>query len=218
MKRLLDKLRARGLQSLSDAELLAAIMGDGDGEQADEIAGRVLAETGGLAAIADMELSRLRMSGGMGYMRAVRLAAAVELGRRMNAAAGLRRLSISTETDAERLFRPQLENLKHEECWVLYLSSANEIIERTLISRGGVQATVVDYRLIVKRALELLSTRMILVHNHPSGTAAPSEQDRVLTERVAAAAALFDIELLDHLIISRTECFGFRRAGLLGKK
>lgn len=110
------------------------------------------------------------------------------------------------------LFRPQLETLAYEECWAVYLTSSNRIIERQRISQGGVQGTVVDHRLVVKRALELLATQLVLIHNHPSGAAAPSPQDKVLTERVAQAAALFDIRLLDHIIIAREGDFSFLRA------
>ena len=105
------------------------------------------------------------------------------------------------------LFRPQLETLAYEECWAVYLTSSNRIIERQRISQGGVQGTVVDHRLIVKQ--------LVLIHNHPSGAAAPSPQDKVLTERVAQAAALFDIRLLDHIIIAREGDFSFLRAGLV---
>ena len=123
------------------------------------------------------------------------------------------------ETDmhliACEVFRPELEQLDHEECWAVYLSSSNRIIERQRISQGGVQGTVVDHRLIVKRALELLATQLILVHNHPSGSAEASEPDRMLTARIAQAAALFDIRLLDHIIVARAGSFSFRSAGLL---
>ncbi len=115
----------------------------------------------------------------------------------------------------DALFRPLLVGLQHEECWVVHLTASNRIIERQQVSRGGVQGTVVDFRLIVKRAIELLATRLVLVHNHPSGTAEPSAQDKQLTERIAAAASLFDIQLLDHLIIARGGNFSFRREGLI---
>lgn len=97
----------------------------------------------------------------------------------------------------------------------IYLTSSNRIIEHCRVSQGGVQATVVDHRLIVKRALELLATQIILVHNHPSGTAAPSDADRTLTIRIRDAAALFDIRLTDHIIIAREGEFSFRRASML---
>ena len=122
---------------------------------------------------------------------------------------------MATSDDVVRLFRPQLQRLAHEECWVVYLTSSNRIIERQRVSQGGVTGTVVDHRLIVKRALELLATQLILIHNHPSGTPEASGQDKALTERVARAAELFDIRLLDHIIIAREGDFSFRREGLM---
>ena len=122
---------------------------------------------------------------------------------------------MTTSDDVVRLFRPQLERLAHEECWVVYLTASNRIIERQRVSQGGVTGTVVDHRLIVKRALELLATQLILIHNHPSGTPEASGQDKTLTERVARAAELFDIRLLDHIIIAREGDFSFLREGLI---
>ena len=215
MKQLLDKLTSRGSASLDDTELLMLLLGEG-GEQA---AARRLAERlleyydGALARLGRDPLPRLRMVEGMGQRRAARIAAAAELGRRILQAAET--TTLVTSDDVIRLFRPELEQLDHEECWAVYLSSSNRIIERQRISQGGVQGTVVDHRLIVKRALELLATQLILVHNHPSGSAEASEPDRTLTARIAQAAALFDIRLLDHIIVARAGSFSFRSAGLL---
>ena len=147
--------------------------------------------------------------------RAQRVLAAAEFGRRVAVSRSGEAEVISTSDDVVRLFRPQLERLAYEECWAVYLTSSNRIIERQRVSQGGVQGTVVDHRLIVKRALELLATQLILIHNHPSGAAQASPQDKLLTERVAQAAALFDIRLLDHLIISREGDFSFLREGLI---
>ncbi len=199
MKQLLDKLTSRGSASLDDTELLTLLLGEG-GEQA---AARRLAERlleyydGALARLGRDPLPRLRMVEGMGQRRAARIAAAAELGRRILQAQAAETTTLVTSDDVIRLFRPELEQLDHEECWAVYLSSSNRIIERQRISQGGVQGTVVDHRLIVKRALELLATQLILVHNHPSGSAEASEPDRMLTARIAQAAALFDIRLLD---------------------
>ena len=215
MKNLLDKLRARGVEGLSDSELLGIVMDDGAEEEAVAFAGRVIDSAGGLGELARCDFARLRMTGGMGARRAARITAAAELGRRMAVSEVARRLRIGTERDVEELFRPYMEPLRHEECWVLYLSSTNEIIERTRMSQGGVQGTVVDCRLVVKRALELLAARIILVHNHPSGTADASDEDKMLTQKLASAAALFDIPLLDHIIIARDGTYSFRRAGML---
>ena len=203
MKTITDKMTARGVESLSDAELLAVLTDD------EQTAGALLAASGGaLARIGSEDAARLRMVGGLGL-------AAAEFGRRVAASRAAEADVIATSDDVVALFRPQLETLAYEECWAVYLTSSNRIIERQRISQGGVQGTVVDHRLVVKRALELLATQLVLIHNHPSGAAAPSPQDKVLTERVAQAAALFDIRLLDHIIIAREGDFSFLRAGLV---
>ena len=208
MTEIADKMAVRGVESLTDRELLTALVEDG------RLAGVLLDAYGGsLARMADE--AGLRMVGGLGLRRARLLRVAAEFGRRVTAGRAAAVDTVATSEDVVRLFRPQLERLAHEECWVIYLTASNRIIERQRVSQGGVTATVVDHRLIVKRALELLATQLILIHNHPSGAAEASAQDRLLTEKVARAAALFDIRLLDHLIISREGDFSFLRAGLL---
>lgn len=209
MKSIRDKIALRGVGELSDAELLAVVIEDMI------LAEKILSECGSLAAIVRMELPRLRMIEGLGLRRAEKIAASAELGRRLAAAEAQHVDSIATSDDIVRIFRPIVEDLSHEECWVLFLTNSNRIIERQRISQGGVQATIVDNRLIVKRALELLSTQIVLVHNHPSGTAEPSEADIVLTRKVREAAALFDIRLLDHIIIAGASSYSFRSSGLL---
>jgi DNA repair protein RadC len=114
------------------------------------------------------------------------------------------------------IMRKKLQELKHEECWAIFLSNSNRILDTYRISQGGIQATVVDQRIIVRRALELLSTRIILIHNHPSGSATPSNADITLTHRVTEATSLFDIQLLDHIIISSTgSYYSFKQEGRL---
>jgi len=210
MKQIADKMAVRGIAALDDRELLALLLED---EQAADALWQASGES--LERLARTELPRLRMLGGLGLRRARLLLAAAEYGRRVAEAQSAAAEVIATSDDVVRLFRPRLERLDHEECWVVYLTSSNRIIERQRVSQGGVQGTVVDHRLIVKRALELLATQLILVHNHPSGAAEASPQDRVLTERIARAAALFDIRLLDHLIVAREGDFSFLREGLL---
>ncbi len=210
MKVLGDKMASRGVGALSDKELLALLVDDPQAADALwEACG------GALVRLADEDPARLRMIGGLGLRRARTLALAAEFGRRVAEARAVEADSITSSDDAVRLFRPRLEKLPHEECWAVYLTASNRILERQRVSQGGVQSTVVDHRLIVKRALELLATQLILIHNHPSGAAVPSPQDKVLTERVARAAALFDIRLLDHIIIAREGDFSFCRAGLI---
>lgn len=201
---------SRGSAALTDSELLALLLED------DALAVALLDSVGGsLATFATEDLSRLRMREGLGLRRAQRLILAVELGRRIAMESAQQVVSIATSDDVVALFGAQLEHLQHEECWAIYLTASNRILERQQVSSGGVQGTVVDHRLIVKRALELLATQLILVHNHPSGAAEPSPQDKVLTEKIAAAAALFDLRLLDHIILSHSAHFSFRQAGLL---
>mgnify|MGYP002508450957 FL=1 len=208
MKNLHDKLFSRGASSLSDEELLALLIESSDDRRdAMSVASAILAQCGSLAALPRQELSRLRMVEGIGLKRAERMVVAAEFGRRIARATTSDVECIKTDEDVARLMRPIFEGMQHEECWVLYLTSSNRLIERQRVSQGGVQATVVDHRLIVKRALELLSTQIIMVHNHPSGAASPSEADKVLTRKVAEAAALFDIKLLDHIIISKEGSF-----------
>ena len=216
MKNLHDKLYSRGAAALTDEELLALLV-ESASEQRDPkaIASGLLAACGSLTGVARTELNRLRMVEGIGLRRAERLTIAAEFGRRIARATANDVECIKTDEDVARLMRPIFDEMPHEECWVLYLTSSNRLIERQKISQGGVQATVVDHRLIIKRALELLSTQLIMVHNHPSGAATPSSADKELTKKVKAAAALFDIRLLDHVIISREGNFSFRRDGIL---
>lgn len=210
MIHIIDKLRSRGVGSLTDTELLALLTED------ETLAAALLADCGGkLSMVAETRIERLRMIEGLGLRRAQRIVAALELGRRAAVEIAGRAVSIRSSADVAALFRPRIEGLKHEECWAVYLTSAGTIIEWMQISTGGVQGTVVDHRLVVKRALELLATQIILVHNHPSGAAEPSPQDKTLTDRIASATALFDIRLVDHIIISRSGHFSFSDAQLL---
>lgn len=217
MRNLTDKLLSRGTESLSDKELVAAIVSDGaDDERALQTAHELLEGAGGsLAQLSAVELPRLRMMAGLGVRRAMRLKAAMEFGRRVAMASATSHDTITSDGDVVAIMQPSLGSLPYEECWVLYLASSGRIIERMRISQGGVQATVVDHRLIIKRALELLAVQMVLVHNHPSGSAQPSSQDNDLTERVAEACRLFDIRLLDHVIIARGAHFSYRAHNLI---
>lgn len=116
------------------------------------------------------------------------------------------------------MFRPLLVHLPHEEFWVIYLNTANRVVDRVRISQGGVAETVVDVRLVMKRAIVNLARGIVLVHNHPSGSAQPSRGDVELTRKIADAAALFDILLVDHVIIAEQECFSFREHALLERE
>ena len=204
MQEIRNQIATRGIKSLTDLELLSLLLED------KSLAEELLKECGSLANIANTPSSRLRMIAGLGTKRTERIQATVEMGERLASANRVVEDSISSSDDVVRTMRPLLKDLKHEECWAIYLTNSNRIIERYRISQGGVQATVVDQRLIVKRALELLSTRLIIVHNHPSGNATPSKADFEITRKIKEATAMFDIQLLDHIIISATENYSFK--------
>ena len=217
MRNIQDKLLSRGVAHLDDEELLAAFLADGATDDgAVQLAKELLAQCGGsLQRLADSDVARLRMLAGLGLRRAVQLKTAVEIGRRVAVADSQSIDTIASDSDVVKIMEPLIGALPHEECWALYLASSGKIVDKVRISQGGVQATVVDYRMVLKRALEVLAVQVVLVHNHPSGSAEPSAQDRQLTERVAEAAALFEIRLLDHVIIARGSHYSFRGHNLV---
>lgn len=217
MKNLTDKLLSRGAAALSDEELVAAIVAeDVSDERATGVAHQLLSSAeGSLLRLAEGDISRMRMVGGLGLRRAIRLGAAIELGRRVAVAEATTHDTIASDSDVVRIMEPVLGGLQHEECWALYLASSGRVLERQRISQGGVQATVVDCKIILKRAIELLASQIVVVHNHPSGSAEPSRQDVELTERIAEAAKLVDMRLLDHVIVSRGAHFSFRGHNLV---
>ncbi len=216
MENCLNKLTARGAVALTDEELIAVLVADNQLDDKALVSAKALIEECGTTIeLSRIDPSRLRMVAGIGRLRAARLKAAMELGRRVALADGLASETITSDADVVRIMEPLLASLQHEECWALYLASSGRVVERLRISQGGVQATVVDCKLIIKRAIELLASQIVLVHNHPSGSAEPSRQDIELTERVAEAAKLFDIRLLDHVIIAHGAHYSFRANGLI---
>lgn len=217
MKNIVDKIESRGAKALSDEELAAVVIAEGaDDERAKSAASELMAlNSQSLVELSRVSFSRLRMMAGIGKQRAMRLQAAMELGRRVALSDVGAQEMVQSDRDVVRVMESTLANLQHEECWALYLASSGRVIERMRVSQGGVQATVVDCKLIIKRAIELLATQIVLVHNHPSGSVEPSRQDMELTERVAEAAQLFDMRLLDHVIISAGAHYSFRAHNLV---
>lgn len=210
-----EKLVTRGAETLSDAELLSLIVEGVPGSSSIELAERILKAHGSLAGLSKTELAKLRVTEGLGMKRAAVLSAVFELGARIRRQDSAAPSVVVTKDDVVALMEPHLAHLKHEEMWALYLTSSNGIIEKNKVSQGGVAALIVDYKLIVKRAVELLASSMIIVHNHPSGTLSPSVEDIEITGRVAEAAALFDIRLIDHIIISGNGAYSFRQNNLV---
>ncbi len=203
-----ERLVRGGAGVMNDGELLSLLIGSGHENLLDGDATR------GLARLGRMTFNDLRME--VGAAKAATLCVAFELGRRVaNQGMDGTPQTIRTNEDVVSIFRPQLEGLPHEEFWVLFLSGANTVVGREKVGQGGVGGVVVDHRLVVKRAVELLASAVVLVHNHPTGVAEPSAEDGEITGRIAQAAKLFDIEVVDHLIIARGSSFSFRHAGLL---
>lgn len=217
MKNITDKLQSRGAQSLTDAELVAITLAEHQSDDnAIAMAEEVLKEScGSLVRLVEVDFQRLRMMAGMGRMRALKLLAAAELGHRVAVAEASVHEKVLSDRDVVRIMEPVLGGLQYEECWALYLASSGKVLDRVRISQGGVQATVVDCKMVIRRALELLAVQIVLVHNHPSGSPEPSTQDRALTDRVSKAAELFEIRLLDHVIIARGAHYSFRAHNLV---
>lgn len=212
-----ERLISRGAEALTDAELLSLVIPSRRGEECIAVAERLLEGAGSLASLAGAPLSQVRQMESLGVDGAARVVAALELGRRAMVAEGLDGATIHDYKDVVALFGPLLGGLAHEEMWVLYLSSSNRILERRRISVGGLSALTTDCRLIIRHALTLVAASIIVVHNHPSGTALPSEQDEAFTERLRQAAELFEISLLDHIIVAKGGgAYSFRANAKLG--
>jgi DNA repair protein RadC len=208
MRELQEKIALHGAAALTDSELITAIIDN-------QAVAQALMSQYSLTTLPVEDISRLRMSCGMGLAKASKITAAIELARRIAKTKTGNVDRIQSLDAAEKILRPLFDGLDHEECWVLFMTNSGKVIEKMKISQGGLQATVVDNRLIIKRAIELLATQMILAHNHPSDNAQPSQADITLTNRVKSAAELFDITLLDHIIITRSQSYSFKKFGLL---
>ena len=215
-KQVRERLISRGAEALTDEELVSLVLPAVGGEESIAVAGRLLEKAGSLVALAHSSPRELRQMEGLGMERAAKLSAAFELGRRVLATQGEEQMFVKDRNDVVSLFAPLLSSLNHEEMWVLYLSSSNRIIERRKISLGGASLLVADSRLILRHALNLVATSLIVVHNHPSGASEPSGEDEAFTARLKDAAGLLDITLLDHIIIARGGgSYSFRGAGKL---
>lgn len=212
-----EKLALKGRSSLSDAELLAIIMGSGNREEsAVELAKRILLSANNnwneLAKYSIQDLCKFK---GVGEAKAISIITALEIGRRRNSQAVLERVKISSSADAAHILQQQIGDLPTEEFWVMYLNQANKIIKTEQISRGGISQTAVDIRIIFKRGLELMATAMILSHNHPSGNLNPSQSDIQLTKKIKEASTYLDIQVLDHVIVSQKDYLSFADDGLI---
>lgn len=207
-----EKLLFRGARALSNAELLAILIGSGTGgKNVLEVAQELLARAEGrLVLLAAMPLERMRSQKGLGSVRAVTIQAAMELGRRaFEEMALLDKRSITSPELVYRLMLPTLKNLDHEECWALFLNRANYLIGKEMVSSGSLESTPLDAQKIVRRGIEKQCRHIILVHNHPSGQPRPGEADIRQTERLRKALSLMGISLMDHIVVAEDAFYSF---------
>ena len=211
------KMLLKGVNSLSNAELLAIIIGTGIKDNSSlDIAQQMLRKSDdNLSAFWRMNYSDLKKITGIGQKRAIKLLAIFALARRRNESAALSQQKISNSRDAFNIFHSLIGDLPYEEFWMLILNKANKIIKKIRISEGGVSGTVVDPKKVFHIALESLASSLILIHNHPSGNLAPSEADNKLTKKLSEGANLLDITILDHLIIADHQFFSYADNGQL---
>lgn len=212
-----EKLVHKGKSALSDAELVAILIGSGSKEEsAVELSKRILASVGNnLNELGKLSILQLTQFKGIGEAKAVAISAALEIGRRRRGEEVLRINKIGSSRDAFELLLPTLGDLAHEEFWILYLNNANKVLLRSQLSKGGLTGTLVDVRVVMKQALELGAVALILAHNHPSGTLKPSKADIEVTQKLQNAGAALDIKILDHLIITQKTYFSFADDQLL---
>ena len=212
-----EKMMLKGASALSDAELLAILIGSGNQEEsAVALMQRVLQSChNDLSALSKWELRDFKQFKGLGEAKSISIMAALELGRRRIDAKGLERVCIRSSADIFDIFHPLMRDLPTEEFWILLLNQANKVIDKVCISKGGIDQTAVDVRLILREALLQRATQIVLIHNHPSGNIRPSREDRNLTQAVKKSAEAMNIRLTDHVIVADGAFFSFNDEGLM---
>lgn len=211
-----EKMASRGATSLSDAELLAILIGSGNTEEsAVELSRRILNDChNNLNELARMSINEMcKRFKGIGPAKAITIMAALELAKRRKMSDVLERKKIASSQDLFELFEPILIDLHHEEFWVTLLDGANKVIEVKRLTQGGIQQTVVDIKMLLKLALEKSAVSVAVAHNHPSGQNFPSGEDDKVTRRVKEGCAAVDLRLLDHIIIARGKYYSFADNG-----
>lgn len=215
-----EKMLHKGAGTLSNAELLAILIGSGNSkETAVELSQRILTDNhNNLAELSARDIFHLMTYKGIGEAKAISIAAAMEIGRRRSIEKALEKPTIKESKDAYEILKTFMEDLDHEEVWVIYLNQANKVISSKKISSGGVALAIMDVRLIMKEAINQLASAIILSHNHPSGAITPSEHDKKSTQRIKEACNIFEISLLDHIIVGKGSYFSFNDNGQLHLK
>jgi DNA repair protein RadC len=212
-----EKLMLKGRAALSDAELIAILIGSGSrNESAVELSKRILASVdNNLNALGKLSLPQLMNFKGIGEAKAITIAAAMELGRRRREEEGIDLKQITSSRAVFEIMQPIIGELPHEEFWIIFLNNSNKVIYKTQLSKGGITGTIVDVRIVYKTALEHNATGIILVHNHPSGALQASEQDKQVTRQLKMAGHSLSINVLDHVIITEKAYLSFAYEGIL---
>lgn len=212
-----EKLIKTGVGNLTDTELIATLIGSGNGQHnALDVARQILMSVQhNLDQLGSLEYQDLIRFPGIGTAKAITLLSAMEIGRRRTSSTPASRLKVSGSNDVYKLMQPKLLDQKLEMFWVVYLNRAHMVIKLQQISQGGVSGTLVDPKVIFKHALNHLASSIVLVHNHPSGQLKPSQADINLTRKLVTAGKLMEIPVLDHLIFANTGYFSFADETLL---
>ncbi len=212
-----EKMISHGIRSLSNAELLAILIGSGNGEEsAVELMRKILGDYhNNLNELGKCSVDELCAYKGIGPAKAVSILAALEVGKRRKEEAVRKRTVVRSAVDIYELFYPLLCDSPVEECWVLLLDQASKVIERVRISVGGIVATAVDIRCVLREALLKRAVSMVLCHNHPSGNIRPSKEDDNLTDRLMKASQVMNIRLLDHVVLAEGKFYSYADEGRL---
>lgn len=212
-----EKLLLKGKAALSDAELLAILIGSGSRhETALDLSKRLLAASGNnLARFGKLGVRQLMEFRGIGEVKAIAIIAALELGQRRKGESSPDTDKVTSSLSVFELMRPLIGDLPHEEFWIIYLNNSNKVISKTQLSKGGITGTLVDVRLVFKHAVQYGATSIILCHNHPSGGLVASDADRQITKKLQTAGEHLDVKVLDHVIITETSYLSFSDEGML---
>ncbi|QCX52340.1 DNA repair protein RadC [Elizabethkingia sp. JS20170427COW] len=212
-----EKFLLKGKNALSDAELLAIIMGSGNrGESAVDLARRILESVGNnWNQLSLQNVKELMKFKGVGEAKAISIATALEIGRRRASQESATKSKITCSKDVFNILHPFLGDLPHEEFWCLYLNQSNKILHKEKLTQGGINQSIVDVRVLFSHALSHLATAIIVAHNHPSGSLSPSSQDIQVTKNIKKAGEILQISLLDHIIITQEAYFSFADDALL---
>ncbi|MBK5209272.1 MAG: DNA repair protein RadC [Flavobacteriaceae bacterium] len=206
-----EKLILKGKSALSDAELIAILIGSGSrNESAVDLSKRILNSIdNNLNKLGKLSVFDLQKFKGIGDAKAISIITALELGRRRRIEEALELPQITGSKAIFNMMQPLIGELQHEEFWIVYLNNSNKVLHKEQLSKGGLTGTLVDVRLVFKKAIELFSTAIILCHNHPSGKLQPSQADKSITNKLKLAGETLDIKVLDHLIITENAYFSF---------